>query len=220
MPIPPERLLRDLFIQHTQPGLAATYVDGYDKNGLRMKPIQPLTIFKDQDVVTRDQWWKALTQGATALLSQATLWVIVGISDSFKIPENNWNAPIDRREGRARLIGKDPLGFDIFAKKETGDPGNQYYEFPPGVPIPELLEYIKLQCTQKQETVRAEKKIGGYTRQINSLRSAIQQRRQQAKENAAFGVPYVEEGMSPGGIPFLQALVEQAEYKMADLLKR
>lgn len=55
--------------------------------------------------------------------------VILTVHDSQDIPENDRNAPLDMRQGHTQIIGKDHSGWPVVAKKNTGDPGDQYYDW-------------------------------------------------------------------------------------------
>jgi hypothetical protein len=77
--------------------------------------------------------------------------VLISILDSLVIPENDRNSPLDMREGHQVTLGKDHYGFPVVAKKKTGNPGNQYYDWTPMNDVEKRLVQVRKLLYQEQK---------------------------------------------------------------------
>lgn len=103
-------------------------VDQYNDRGL--SPNYFWETFLKRPTPTNEDMEIARQEACRAFLERGGHFIIT-ILDSMQIPENDRNSPTDCREGHREVIGKDQYGFDVVAKKKTGDPGDQYYGWSP-----------------------------------------------------------------------------------------
>lgn len=93
--------------------------------------------------------------------------VIITILDSLQVPENDRNASIDMREGHKKIIGS-RNGWPVNVKKETGDPGDQYYDWTPLTPKQVEQRLVQVRQALYQETKKS--KRGGAAQWMSGFR--------------------------------------------------